>query len=207
MRSSIAARARGGQMRFREGDALIAVDVQRDFLPGGSLAVPEGHEVVPVLNGYISRFQQQGLLVVATRDWHPRDHCSFDAQGGSWPAHCVQDSDGAAFADELELPEDAIVISKGARKDSDAYSGFDDTDLGAVLRQRGVERLFIGGLATDYCVLATVIDALEAGFDVVLLRDAVRAVGIQPTDETEALAAMRDAGARSIELAALDDAA
>lgn len=194
-------------MRLREGDALIAVDVQRDFLPGGSLAVTVGHEVVPVLNEYISRFQQEGLPVVATRDWHPRDHCSFDAQGGIWPPHCVQDSDGAAFADELELSEDVIVISKGTRKESDAYSGFDDTDLEAHLRQRGVERLFIGGLATDYCILATVTDGLKAGFDVVLLRDAVRAVAVKPTDEAEALATMRDAGAQSIELAALDDAA
>ncbi len=194
-------------MRLRKGDALIAVDVQRDFLPDGSLAVPDGHEVVPVLNDYISLFRQEGLPVVATRDWHPRDHCSFDAQGGTWPPHCVQDSDGAAFADDLELPEDVIVISKGTSKDSDAYSGFDGTDLEAYLRQRGVERLFIGGLATDYCVLATVTDGLGAGFDVVLLRDAVRAVGVQSTDEAEALAAMRDAGAQSIELAALDDAA
>ncbi len=194
-------------MRLRKGDALIAVDVQRDFLPDGSLAVPDGHEVVPVLNDYISLFRQEGLPVVATRDWHPRDHCSFDAQGGLWPPHCVQDSDGAAFADDLELPEDVIVISKGTSKDSDAYSGFDGTDLEAYLRQRGVERLFIGGLATDYCVLATVTDGLGAGFDVVLLRDAVRAVGVQSTDEAEALAAMRDAGAQSIELAALDDAA
>lgn len=194
-------------MRLRKGDALIAVDVQRDFLPDGSLAVPDGHEVVPVLNDYISLFRQEGLPVVATRDWHPRDHCSFDAQGGLWPPHCVQDSDGAAFADDLELPEDVIVISKGTSKDSDAYSGFDGTDLEAYLRQRGVERLFIGGLATDYCVLATVTNGLGAGFDVVLLRDAVRAVGVQSTDEAEALAAMRDAGAQSIELAALDDAA
>ncbi len=193
-------------MRLREGDALIAVDVQRDFLPGGSLAVPDGHEVVAVLNDYISRFQQEGLCVVATRDWHPRNHCSFDAQGGTWPPHCVQDSDGAAFADELELSEDVIVISKGTRKDADAYSGFEDTDLEAHLRQRGVERLFIGGLATDYCVLATVTDGLEAGFDVVLLRDAVRAVGVKPTDEAEALAAMREAGARSIKLSSLEDA-
>jgi len=194
-------------MRLREGDALIAVDVQRDFLPGGRLAVQDGHEVVPVLNDYISRFRQEGLCVVATRDWHPRDHCSFDAQGGTWPPHCVRDSDGAAFANELELFEDVIVISKGTSKDSDAYSGFDDTDLLAQLRQRGVKRLFVGGLATDYCVLATVTDGLEAGFDVVLLRDAVRAVGVKPTDEAEALAAMRNAGAHSIEFAALDDAA
>ena len=194
-------------MQLRRGDALIAVDVQRDFLPGGSLAVPDGHEVVPVLNDYISRFEQEGFPVVATRDWHPRDHCSFDAQGGPWPPHCVRDSDGAAFADELELPEGVIVISKATRKDADAYSGFDGTDLEALLRQRGVERLFVGGLATDYCVLATVTDGLEAGFDVVLLRDAVRAVGVKPTDEAEALAAMRDAAAQSIDLAVLDVAA
>ncbi len=194
-------------MRLQKGDALIAVDVQRDFLPGGSLAVTDGNEVVPVLNDYISLFRQAGLPVVATRDWHPGDHCSFQAQGGIWPPHCVQDSDGAAFADALELSGDVFVVSKGTRRDSEAYSGFDNTDLEARLRQRGVERLFIGGLATDYCVLATVTDGLKAGFDVVLLRDAIRAVGVQPTDEAEALAAMREAGAQSIEFAALDDAA
>ncbi len=194
-------------MRLQKGDALIAVDVQRDFLPGGSLAVTDGNEVVPVLNDYISLFRQAGLPVVATRDWHPGDHCSFQAQGGIWPPHCVQDSDGAAFADALELSDDVFVVSKGTRRDSEAYSGFDNTDLEARLRQRGVERLFIGGLATDYCVLATVTDGLKAGFDVVLLRDAIRAVGVQPTDEAEALAAMREAGAQSIEFAALDDAA
>lgn len=193
-------------MRLRERDALIAVDVQRDFLPGGSLAVPDGHEVVPVLNAYIRRFQQEGLPVVATRDWHPRDHCSFETQGGIWPPHCVRDSEGAAFADGLELPEDVIVISKATRSDADAYSGLDGTDLESQLRERGVKRLFVGGLATDYCVLATVTDGLKAGFEVVLLRDAVRAVGVQPADEADALAAMRAAGAQSIELSSLEDA-
>ena len=193
-------------MQLRERDALIAVDVQRDFLPGGSLAVPDGHEVVPVLNAYVSRFQQDGLPVVATRDWHPPDHCSFETQGGIWPPHCIRDSKGAAFADGLELPEDVIVISKATRSDADAYSGFDGTDLESQLHERAVKRLFIGGLATDYCVLATVTDGLKAGFEVVLLRDAVRAVGVQPADEADALAAMREAGAQSIELSSLEDA-
>ena len=193
-------------MQLRERDALIAVDVQRDFLPGGSLAVPDGHEVVPVLNAYVSRFQQDGLPVVATRDWHPPDHCSFETQGGIWPPHCIRDSKGAAFADGLELPEDVIVISKATRSDADAYSGFDGTDLESQLHERAVKRLFIGGLATDYCVLATVTDGLKAGFEVVLLRDAVRAVGVQPADEADALATMREAGAQSIELSSLEDA-
>lgn len=191
-------------MRLRDTDALIAVDVQRDFLPGGSLAVTEGDAVVPVLNRYIRRFVRADLLVIATRDWHPPGHCSFAAQGGPWPPHCIRDTPGAEFAPGLDLPEDVVIVSKATRNDADAYSAFDGTKLAVLLRAQGARRLFVGGLATDYCVLATVTDGLDAGFEVVLLRDAVRAVGIEPDDEAKALDKMRAAGATCIDLAEFD---
>lgn len=189
--------------RLGEGDALIVVDMQNDFLPGGALAVPGGDEIVSLLNHYISHFHSLELPVVATRDWHPPDHCSFVEQGGTWPAHCVADTDGARFASELILPGEAIVVSKATRSDKDAYSGFAGTGLAATLRGRGIKRVFVGGLATDYCVLNTVLDALKAGFEVVLLRDAVRAVDVEPGDGVRALHEMDRLGAVSAPPAAL----
>lgn len=194
-------------MRLKTGDALIVVDVQRDFLPGGSLAVPDGDAVVPVLNEYLCRFNSAGLPTIATRDWHPADHCSFVARGGTWPAHCVQDSPGAQFAEALRLPDDARLVSKATTSEADAYSGFDGTDLASHLRDAKVKRVFVGGLATDYCVLATVRDAILAGFEVFVLRDAVRAVNVEPGDGKKALDEMRALGASLIELRALDAAA
>lgn len=191
-------------MQLRNSDALIVVDVQGDFLPGGSLAVPEGDEVVPLLNGCLRRFGAAKLPVYATRDWHPPDHCSFIPQGGPWPPHCVQNSAGAAFPVELELPADARIVSKATGVDKDAYSGFDGTDLADSLEAAGVDRVFVGGLATDYCVLATVRDAARLGFDVVVLADAIRAVGIHADDEEKALAAMREAGATLIDAASVE---
>jgi len=177
------------------GDALLIVDVQNDFLPGGSLAVPEGDRVVPVLNRYIRDFTAAGLPVYATRDWHPEGHCSFAAQGGPWPPHCRAGTRGAAFAPGLKLPEGAVVISKADTVEKDAYSGFQGTDLAERLQAAGVRRLFVGGLATDYCVLNTVRDALAAGFGVVLLEDAIRAVDVKPGDGARAEAEMVRAGA------------
>lgn len=184
----------------RPGDALLLVDVQVDFLPGGSLAVPRGDEVVPALNGYIAEFRRRGLPILATRDWHPPDHCSFRARGGPWPPHCVAGSPGASFAAPLGLPREALVVSKATTAEADAYSGFQGTDLDASLRRLGVARLFVGGLATDYCVLNTVRDALRLGYRVLLLSDAVRAVDVHPGDGARALAEMRQAGARPITL-------
>jgi len=180
----------------KAGDALIVVDVQNDFLPGGHLAVPAGNEVVPVLNQYLVRFAARGLPIFATRDWHPADHCSFVAQGGPWPPHCVAETSGAAFASALALPPGSTVISKATRSEQDAYSGFSGTDLALCLRAASVERVFVGGLATDYCVLQTVLDALRAGFVCVLLLDAVRAVDVHSGDGAAAIQAMRDAGAQ-----------
>lgn len=181
-------------------DALILVDVQNDFLPGGALAVPGGDQVVPVLNAYIERFAAKALPIFATRDWHPPDHCSFRPRGGPWPPHCVAGTPGAQFAQGLKLPEGAQIISKATEPDREAYSGFDGTDLKTRLKQQGIKRLFIGGLATDYCVLNTVKDALRLGFEVLLLRDAVRAVNVHPDDEQKALDEMRRLGARFLTL-------
>lgn len=178
-----------------EGDALLVVDVQKDFLPGGALGVADGYAVVPVLNAWIERFANAGRPVVFTRDWHPPEHCSFEDQGGIWPDHCVVDSAGAAFADDLQVPGDAIIVSKAVRLDQEAYSGFEGTALSGILRERGVRRLYVGGLATDYCVKATVEDACRAGLEVVVIEDACRAVEVHPGDGARALAAMRSAGA------------
>lgn len=182
-------------IRPHAGDALVIVDVQLDFLPGGSLAVPRGDEVVPLLNGYIAIFQQHGLPIIATRDWHPADHCSFMARGGPWPPHCVAASDGARFAPLLDLPCETQIISKATTADKDAYSGFEGTELDDLLRAAGVQRVFVGGLATDYCVLNTVRDALKLGYRTILLGDAVRAVEVAPGDGGRAIAEMRRLGA------------
>ncbi len=194
-------------VRLKPGDALVIVDVQNDFLPGGALPVPEGDRVVPVLNEYIHHFRAAGLPIVATRDWHPPDHCSFQAQGGPWPPHCVQGTPGADFAPGLELPEDALIVSKATKPDQEAYSGFQDTDLDARLREMGVRRLFIGGLATDYCVKQTVLDALRLGYRVYLLTDAIRAVDVQPGDGDAAIDEMLRAGALPLTLSDLAEEA
>lgn len=180
--------------------ALLIVDVQNDFLPGGSLAVPHGDEVIPVLNRYIALARSRGAPVFASRDWHPRNHSSFRARGGPWPEHCVAGTPGAAFAPGLELPPEAVVISKAMREDADAYSSFEGTDLAPRLRKLGVKHVLVGGLATDYCVLNTVRDALKSGFEVLLLRDAIRAVNVQPGDGERAERQMAQAGAVAIRI-------
>jgi nicotinamidase-related amidase len=179
----------------RAGDALVIVDLQRDFLPGGALAVAQGDRVLDAIKQYLKRFVAQRRPVFATRDWHPPDHCSFIERGGPWPPHCIAGSAGAAFGDGLELPTDAVIVSKATTADRDAYSGFEGTDLQARLLQANVSRLFVGGLATDYCVLRTVLDARSLGFAVMLLRDAVAAVDVHPGDGERAIGQMRAAGA------------
>jgi nicotinamidase/pyrazinamidase len=178
------------------GDALLVVDVQNDFLPGGSLAVERGDEVVPLLNHCLALFAGKKLPVYASRDWHPPDHISFRARGGPWPPHCVAGTHGAEFSASLMLPPGAGIISKADTRERDAYSAFGGTDLDRRLKAAGVRRLFTGGLATDYCVLNTVKDALALGYEVFLLIDAVRAVEAQPGDGERALAEMRRRGAR-----------
>ncbi|BBL71075.1 isochorismatase family protein [Methylogaea oryzae] len=180
---------------LRQGDALLVTDVQNDFLPGGALAVPRSAHIVAAVNACIDVFRAAALPMVFSRDWHPPDHCSFREQGGPWPAHCVQDSHGAAFAAELRRPEDCRVVSKATETGRDAYSAFDGTGLEALLNALGARRLFVVGLATDYCVKYTVIDALRLGFGAVVLEDAVAAVNVQPDDGPAAMRAMAQAGA------------
>lgn len=178
-----------------EKSALIVVDVQKCFCPSGSLAVPEGDKVVPILNKYARRFHEAGAPVYATRDWHPPNHISFKAQGGPWPPHCVQGTEGAEFHPDLRLLPGTTVISKAMDPDREAYSGFDGTDLAQSLREKEVKRIFVGGLATDYCVKNTVLDALREGFETVLLVDAIRGVEVNPGDNERAVAEMVEKGA------------
>jgi len=177
-------------------DALLVVDVQEDFLPGGALGVARGDEVVAPLNAALRAFERAGRPIYASRDWHPANHCSFKARGGPWPPHCVAGTPGAGFAAGLALPASAVVVSKATTPEADAYSAFGGTDLAVWLHQAGVRRVVVGGLATDYCVVNTVLDARAAGFEVVVLADAIRAVDVQPGDGARALDAMRKAGAR-----------
>jgi nicotinamidase/pyrazinamidase len=173
-------------------DALIIVDVQNDFCPGGALAVPNGDEVVPAIN----RLLQHRWLAVATKDWHPADHCSFKAQDGPWPPHCVQGTAGAELHPQLDVARIQVIITKGSRPEKDAYSGFDGTELAKILREKGMKRVVVCGLATDYCVRATAHDALKAGFEVLVLEDAIRGVEVTPGDSQRAVDELRAAGAR-----------
>lgn len=163
-------------MAIRSSDALLIVDVQRDFLPGGALAVEHAGEIVPVLNRWIAKARRKDVPVVATRDWHPANHASFQENGGPWPRHCVQHTPGAEFSPELMLPRDARIIDKGTHPAVEQYSAFEKSDLAEVLRKWGIRRLWVGGLAEDVCVRATVLDALQAGFDVHVIADATRPV-------------------------------
>lgn len=187
-------------MRVKIGskDALIMVDVQKDFTPGGALPVPEGDMVVPVLNRYQEKFLQVQVPVYATRDWHPQNHVSFKDQGGTWPPHCVQNTEGAKFYPNLKMSEEVEIISKGKHPQQEAYSGFQGTELEESLRKRDVERVFVGGLATDYCVKDTVLDALKLGFEVFLLEDAIKGVDVNPEDSRKAIEEMERAGAVKI---------
>lgn len=188
------------EITLRTGDALIIVDMQNDFLPGGSLAVKGGDEILTPLNQYISAAEKEGLPVFATRDWHPPDHSSFKEQRGQWPPHCVAGSQGAEFAPELHLPNTTMTISKGRDVERDAYSGFEGTDLDERLRSAGIRRVLIGGLATDYCVLYTVKDALEHGYEVLFLEDATAAVNVNPEDGKNAINEMISLGAVPIRI-------
>jgi len=180
--------------------ALLIVDVQRDFCPGGALAVPHGDTVVPVLNRCIAAAVRERMPVYASRDWHPSMSRHFKAHGGAWPPHCVQETEGARFHPALQLPADAIVITKGDTIDAEGYSALEGrTPEGRLfaddLRARGIAHLYVGGLATDYCVRASVVAARDAGFEVSVLTDAVAAIDLKPGDADRALAEMHDAGA------------
>jgi nicotinamidase/pyrazinamidase len=178
---------------FRKGDGLLVLDVQIDFCPGGALPIAQGDRVVPILNEWIQAAGAKHIPVYASRDYHPKRHLSFKEQGGPWPPHCIQDSAGARFHPALRLPDSTVIITKGVRFDQDQYSVFDQTGLAVLLRSDGIERLIVGGLALDVCVLATVLDAIEAGFSVTVIEGGTRP--ITPEGGKEALAKMKAAGA------------
>lgn len=184
-------------MSTQSKQALIVVDVQNDFCPGGALAVAEGDEVVAPLNELINEFLERGDPVYKSRDWHPPKTKHFQAYGGTWPIHCVQNTKGAEFHPQLRDDPRIRVISKGLG-DTDCYSAFDETDLATQLHQQGIEELVVGGLATDYCVKETVLAGLEEGFKVKALKNAMRAVDVNPGDGERAIEQMKAAGAQIV---------
>jgi nicotinamidase/pyrazinamidase len=175
-------------------DALIVVDPQNDFCPGGSLGVPRGDEVFPVINRAMPRFRH----IFATQDWHPPEHRYFQQFGGPWPYHCLQGTQGAEFHPTLDTGPIHEVVRKGMNPELDGYSGFAGTDLAERLRRRGVQRVFVAGLATDYCVKVTAIEAVGHGFETYVLTDAIRPVELAAGDGMRALEAMADAGVKLI---------
>ena len=175
------------------GDVVLVIDAQNDFCPGGALPIQNGDTVVPVLNSWIAAAVARDVPVYASRDWHPLCHPSFEENGGPWPPHCLQDSHGSGFHPELDLPDSAVIVSKGVRFDKDQNSAFDQTGLASHLRTRSITRLWVGGLAEDVCVLATVMDARREGFAVVVIDGGARP--LTPEGGRRARAAMREAGA------------
>jgi len=188
---------------FQVGDALLLVDPQNDFCPGGSLPVADGDAVMPVLNAWAAAAERAGVPIFISRDWHPRRTTHFKAGGGVWPPHCVMGSHGAEFHPDLHLPADVVIVSKGMGETEDAYSAFqarDDskTSLADLIKARNVRHLYVAGLATDYCVKSTALDALDLGLRITLVQDGMRAVNLQPTDGEQALAEMRARGAQLV---------
>jgi len=196
-------------MAYQQRVALLIVDVQNDFCPGGSLAVREGDQVVPLLNAYAERFRALGRPVYASRDWHPRQSTHFAEFGGPWPVHCVQETEGAQFHPEFIMPALTNILSKGTDVTDDGYSAFegrfpDGSTFDERLTRDGVDHLYVGGLATDYCVRQSALDAVKSGRRVTLLLDAIRGVDVQPGDSAQAIADMALAGIDTTTLDALD---
>ncbi len=175
-------------------DALLVVDPQIDFFPGGALPVADGAAILPIVNRAMQVFSNAGLPIFVTRDWHPADHCSFTAQGGPWPEHCVKGTAGAELHPDLELPPIFSVVQKATTSEREAYSDFEGTGLDEVLRTQGVERVVVCGLALEYCVRAACLDAVKAGLDAVLLVDGTRPVEVQPGDGDRTLDELRAGG-------------
>ena len=187
-------------------DALLITDIQKDFLPGGALPVENGNELIPVLNAYAKRFENAKAHIFASRDWHPPNHISFKAQGGPWPPHCVQETEGAKFSPDLKLPVGIAVISKATNPEHESYSVFDGTSFAHELKMCEAKRLFVAGLATDYCVVNTVLDARKLGYDTVVLLDATMGINVEPGDVDKAIEAMLKAGAEQATNADFPDA-
>ena len=184
-------------METNPKQALLVIDVQNDFCPGGTLAVEHGDEVVEPLNREIDKFLERGAAVYMSRDWHPAKTKHFAEDGGVWPVHCVQNTRGAEFHPALHEDPRIKVISKGLG-DTDCYSAFDETNLAELLHEQGIEEVVVGGLATDYCVKTTVLDAIKNGFKVKALKNAMRAVDLKPGDGDRAIEEMRAAGAEIV---------
>jgi len=178
--------------------ALIVVDMQVDFLPGGALEVPNSDTIIPIVNEYVKLFESKNLPIFYSRDWHPEDHCSFKENGGTWPKHCVQNTKGAEFHPDLYISNKAFIISKAFEKDKESYSAFQNTDLDEKLKQFKVENVFVCGVATDYCVLHTVLDSLKNGYKTFLLVDAIKGVDLNVNDSEEAIKKMVNAGAEIV---------
>ena len=176
--------------------ALLVVDVQRDFCPGGALPVAGGDKIIPAINELVRAFERAGLPIFFTRDWHPKDHVSFRANGGPWPPHCVRNTPGAGFHPSLAVPEDAEVIDKGTLRAEDAYSGFQGTVLARRLHGLHVKQIFVAGLATDYCVKNTVLDGAAQGFETYVITDCVKGVNLKRTDSATAQRTMLSRGAK-----------
>ena len=179
--------------------ALLVVDLQNDFCPGGALGVPDGDQIVPRINRMIELFERRGLPVLVTRDWHPPVTKHFKESGGAWPPHCIQGTKGARFHPDLKLPKEVVLLSKGMDPEQDSYSGFQalsaqGRDLESVIRDLAIDEIYVCGLATDYCVRATALDAVRRGLRIRVLKDAIKGVDLKPGDSSAAIAEMRGAG-------------
>ncbi len=188
-------------LEIGKNDAIIIADIQNDFLPGGALPIKESDQIVPILNDYAKIFKVANSRIFASKDWHPPNHVSFIAQGGPWPPHCLQNSKGADFSPNLKLPKETQIVLKATDPNKEAYSVFDGTDLEEQLKAKGVTRIFIGGLATDYCIVNSVIDARKLGLATFVLEDATCGIDLKPGDVNQAFRIMQASGARLITLA------
>ncbi len=177
-------------------DVFLVVDVQVDFCPNGALPIKDGDKVVPVINKWVEMCIKEGVLCIFSRDFHPLRHPSFNTEGGPWPVHCVQDSEGAKFHPDLIVPKNSIIVTKGTRFDKDQNSAFDETGLNVLLNRVGIKRVFVAGLALDVCVLATAIDSVRYGFETFLIKDGCRAVSEE--GERAAISKMKELGIKII---------
>ncbi len=191
-RDSLCERSFKMTISFNQKDVLLIVDVQIDFCPGGSLPIPKGHEVVDVLNPLIEQAERENAHIFYSRDFHPLLHPSFKENGGMWPVHCVQDTEGAKFHPDLIISKKGVVFSKGTRFDKDQYSAFDDTGLGVLFKKLGIQRVFVAGLALDVCVKETALDSVKSGFETYLIKEGCRPVSEESGDK--AISLMKDAG-------------
>jgi nicotinamidase/pyrazinamidase len=182
---------------LRKGDGVLVVHVQVDFCPGGALPAPGGDKVVPVLNRWIEAAQELGIPVYASRDWHPQRHVSFQTEGGEWPPHCLQDSEGARFHPDLRLPPKVVMVTSGVRFDFDQYSAFKETGFAALLRKDQVQHLWLGGLVLEYCVMESALGAREAGFEASVIKAATRSLTLE--GEKEAIKKLQGAGVKIVD--------